>query len=335
MCVYLHDFRFLRHGLCAGLLFALAACQPEGVGKRVLDEPATVGLCLPAGEDAFCRAFGVALEEQAGAANLVVKTAPEDGDTSTQSERISRLLEAGVDALLVMPAWNADLRGALRGARDKGIPLFTLGTPVRGVEVVCHVAPDGRKAGRLLGEFVAVALATRGKVGRGKLAILGASDAPPYKAMQDGWAEALDKYKDLRSVEAAPCPPDPKRAPELAQGLLLKHSTVDAILALHDVAALSALQAVQAQGLADSVLIVGFGSSDIGLDAIAAGSALVVYAVPDAADAAAKAASVLTAHFLGESVPRHIVSDIHLMDMVKVKQARGESLEETRVQELL
>jgi galactofuranose transport system substrate-binding protein len=120
------------------------------------------------------------------------------GDSTTrQLEDVQRLLDYGVDLLIISPTDSHALTPAVRGAYSK-IPVIVLDRAVEGYDYSLFIGPDNERLGREAGSVILELLGDRpGNI----LEIQGRSGSPPAIGRSEGLREIFSKRKDIKILE--------------------------------------------------------------------------------------------------------------------------------------
>jgi ribose transport system substrate-binding protein len=184
--------------------------------------------------------------------------------------------------------------------------------------VVCHIASDNEKGGVILAEYLAKRLNGQGKVG--------IVDHPMVASAQDrvrGFEQTIAKYPGMQIVQKVPGEGQRDKAMRVTQDLLQAHPDLSAIFGINDDSALGALAAVEAAGLQDKVVIVGFDGTPEARQAILAGKALKADAVQYPDQIGATTIDTVAAVLRGETVPPMKPVDVGLIDQDTLKAEQG------------
>jgi ribose transport system substrate-binding protein len=82
-----------------------------------------------------------------------------------QAAAIEKMVEQGVDGLIVVPVSEAVAAPAVHRARARGLPVVTLDQHLADVPVTAHIASDNLAGGRLAASFVGQRLDGSGRAG--------------------------------------------------------------------------------------------------------------------------------------------------------------------------
>lgn len=118
-------------------------------------------------------------------------------DVQSQVKALQRCLEERVDGIILSPINAQEIVQKIDECTEKGIPVITVNTDIKGSQRLCFIGQDGfkagRVAGRLMGEFLN---------GHGKIAIF-TSDGDNYQSFpfgtrEGGFREIVERaYPDL------------------------------------------------------------------------------------------------------------------------------------------
>ncbi len=125
------------------------------------------------GAEAKAKELGVELRSFAG---------KYDGDNETQVAAIESLISAGAKGILITPSDTAAIVPTIKQARDAGILVIALDTPLDPIDAAdATFATDNFKAGKLIGEWAAKTLGP--KAADAKIAFLDALESQPTTDM--------------------------------------------------------------------------------------------------------------------------------------------------------
>jgi len=309
MIVVLSAFSFLP----------LAGCGPAGeagVGEGAASgkQPSkVVGASLLTQTHVFYQDMVSAMQEEASKQGIELQVQYAEFDGSKQNNQIETFLLQGVDALVISPVDSAATAPVIAEAKKKQIPVFTVDIAARDADVVSHIASDNVKGGEILGEYLASLLD-----GKGSVAII---DHPSTASVQDrtaGFVKALGNYPEMRIVQRVPGDGQRDKAFRATQDVLQAHPDLNAIFGINDDSALGALAAVEAAGLQDKIIIVGFDGTPEAREAIRKGTALKADSVQFPKKIGKQAIETISAYFRGEDVPKIVPVDVEIIDQGKL-----------------
>ena len=191
-------------------------------------------------------------------------------DTSLQAALVDRLTaERAVDGLIIAPIDSQLLAPAVEAFAAGGRPVVVHDTPLNSRTPLTQLSFDNRRAGALVGGWVARRLAHQSG-GGGKVLILeGQQEAQNAAERRDGFIEGLAEGSvEVLEMRSANWRRDEAR--RLTARWLESHERIDAILAANDAMAMGAAEAVEAAGRG-GILITGVDANGEALEAIRAG----------------------------------------------------------------
>jgi galactofuranose transport system substrate-binding protein len=117
--------------------------------------------------------------------------------TSRQIDDVHRLMDYGIDLLIISPTDSHALTPVVREAYSK-TPVIVLDRAVEGYDYSLFIGPDNERLGREAGSVVSEILSKRaGSV----LEIQGRSGSPPTLLRSQGLREVLAKHPDIKIVD--------------------------------------------------------------------------------------------------------------------------------------
>jgi galactofuranose transport system substrate-binding protein len=169
----------------------------------------------------------------------------DSGDsTSRQIEDVERLLDYGIDLLIISPTDSHELTPSVRAAYAK-IPVIVLDRAVEGYDYSLFIGPDNERLGRAAGNVVLELLDKRpGNV----LEIQGRSGSPPASERSEGLREVLAMRKDIKILEPIVADWLRDAAEDKLAGRIREVPKLDVIFAQNDAMAFGAWKAAQMAG---------------------------------------------------------------------------------------
>jgi len=171
--------------------------------------------------------------------------------TSRQIDDVHRLMDYGIDLLIISPTDSLALTPIVREAYSQ-VPVIVLDRAVEGYEYSLFIGPDNERLGREAGGVIAELLANRpGSV----LEIQGRSGSPPVLSRSSGLREVLAKHPNIKIVDTVVG--DWLR--DTAEDLVTEHIRIipelDVIFAQNDAMAFGAWRAMRIAGRSGVKLI--------------------------------------------------------------------------------
>lgn len=182
-----------------------------------------------------------------------------------EKANMKKLIDAGVDAILLNPTDPDASISLIEKAMNEGIPVFTIDRKVNSDSVFMHIASDNRSGGYLAGQFIAQTLGGKGRV----IVLQGLSGASVDMERGAGFELALEGT-DVEIIEKRRADFDRQKAQAEMEDLLQTYEDIDAVFAHNDEMALGALKAATLAGR--QMIIVGFDGADDAIIAVQDGS---------------------------------------------------------------
>lgn len=205
-------------------------------------------------------------------------------DDRQQVEQINKLVDKGVDLLIVSPNQVNSIMEALRHASDKGIPVIFFDRKAALYEYAAFIGADNRMVGREMGKHLAQRMNGHGKV----IEISGLRGSSPAIERHEGFMEAMKAYPGMEVVGQAYGDWLRETARQRVDSLLAQGLEFDCVFAQNDRMALGARDAVgQSAMRADSITYVGVDalpSADGGLACVRDGVLEASYIYPTRGD---------------------------------------------------
>lgn len=292
-------------------VLAVSGCDSGGGGK-------VVGASLLTATHVFYQDMAAEMQAAATDHGLTLRIQYAEFDSARQIEQIESFVAQGVDALIVAPTDSSGMGPAIAEARARGIPVFTADIAAKDADILCHIASDNYQGGVILAEYLAKLLN-----GQGKIAIIDHAEATSVQDRTRGFVETIAKYPGMQVVQRAPGEGQRDKAHAAAEKLLQAHPDLNAIFGINDDSALGALAAVEAAGLQDRIVIVGFDGTPEARDAIRAGKALKADTVQFPGRIGRQTMDVIAGYFRGEEPQKEVKVAVDIIDKAKLDAEQG------------
>ena len=297
------------------------APQPAPVPESKPEAPApdkkeakVIGAALLTQTHVFYQDMVSAMQEEAKNQGFTLHIQYAEFDSAKQNSQIETFVTQQVDAIIVSPNDSSGIAPAIADARAKDIPVFTADIAAHNADVVAHIASDNVKGGELLADYLAKLLGEKGNV-----AII---DSPATASVQErvaGFEKALAKYPNMKIVQKVPGEGQRDKAFRATQDMLQANPELNAIFGINDDSALGALAAVEAAGLQDKILIVGYDGTPEARDAILNGKALKADTVQYPKEIGKKTIQTIASFFQGDNVPKVVPVNVGIVDQASLK----------------
>lgn len=190
------------------------------------------------------------------------------GDVAAQAGQVEQLVNAGVDAIIIVPVSADSLTPQLQTAKDAGIPVLAVNTTLANEELITSaVLPDDVAAGAQEMQQMADALG-----GKGNIVILqGPLGSSPELDRTAGIESVLANYPDIKVLakDTANWKRD-EAANKVANWITSFGDDLNGVVAENDDMALGAIQALKEAN--KTLPVVGIDGIQDGLAAVADGS---------------------------------------------------------------
>lgn len=173
-------------------------------------------------------------------------------DSDKQIDQIEDLISQGVDAIFVNPVDWKSIRPALLKAKEAGIPIINVDSPVYDTNLVASIiSSDNYKTGVICAEDM------MSKLDKAKIVILEHPTAKSAVDRTNGFIDTiagLDQY-EIVAQESSQGQLD--QAMPVMEKIIKENQEINVIMALNDPTAMGAFAALQASGREKNVLIYG------------------------------------------------------------------------------
>lgn len=227
-------------------------------------------------------------------------------DVANQISGVENLIARGVSAIVLNPVDSNAIAPAVLSANEAGIPVVTVDVASTEGEVVSHITSDNVEAGRLAGDFVT------NQIDSGQIGIV---DGPPISTFQqrvDGFREAVQSAGMEVSAHLNALTNSPEAFIDITENMITRNPSLKYIFTVNDVAAMSALAAIQAAGRDDVFVVSVDGAPDV-VDLISQGSAIKATVGQQPAEMGRLAVETALAQVRGEKVEKLIYAPLELV----------------------
>ncbi len=221
----------------------LAGCAGEE------QESVSVGLITKEEENPYWVSMKDVAQETADDLDVELTTATgaSDTDVTSQEAALADMVAEGVDGILIAPTDPVALLPAIQEARDAGVLVLALDTPVDPPEAVdAFFATDNEAAGRSIGEYAAAKADDLGLDPRVVMLNL-SGDISSGELRRVGFLEGFGLTEDDPAIVASvDTQGDRDNAAVRMTQVLAEHPDVNVIYTVNEPAALGALAALEA-----------------------------------------------------------------------------------------
>jgi ribose transport system substrate-binding protein len=253
----------------AGLFSALALCgvaQAAELPENCSAEKPTIGVALPNTVNPYYIAMQGSFQEHGAELGYDVSVAIANDNDSQQLSQIEAFIQQGVCAVALNAVNSGPGAASVAALNAAGIPVFTVNVIVspedleaQGAAFVQYVGADQVAGGKQMGEQLIKDMGTEATIVAG---IIGNPDQIPTNQRDEGFKEAISVNPNAQVVQVVNGKVDPNISLQVGGDMLQGHPDMNVIFADTGPAAVGAIQAVQQQGKADSVMIYAFCAAD-------------------------------------------------------------------------
>jgi fructose transport system substrate-binding protein len=239
----------------AVLMLTLAGCtgsEPE--------DPVVVGLITKQEDNPYWVTMRETAQDTADeeGVELLTATGTSDVDVDSQVAALEEMVADGADGILIAPTDSTALVPAIERAREAGVIVIAVDTPVDPEDAVdAFFATDNLVAGELVGRYAAAKAAELGL--KPRVAVLDlAPGIASGELRHEGFFTGFGlKPDDPRLAGAADTQGDREEAEAAMKQLLTQDSDINVVYAVNEPSASGALDALEAAGsdLADVVVV--------------------------------------------------------------------------------
>lgn len=207
------------------------------------------------------------MEAYAAANDISLQWNSAGGDVSTQANQMEQYINAGLDAIVIVPVQADSLGPQLAAAKTANIPVIDVNTELTGAELAASIQPDDVAAGEQEATMMAEALGSKGNV----VVLEGPLGSSPQINRGKGVENVLAKNPDIKVLasDTANWKRD-EAVNKMGNWISAFGKDIDGVISQNDDMALGAIQALNEAGLKD-VKVVGIDGIEDGLKAVESG----------------------------------------------------------------
>lgn len=195
--------------------------------------------------------------------DIVWKGPLKEDDLKNQIDVVNTFVAQGVSGIVVAPLNDSALRGPVKAAVGKKIPVVVFDSDLQGDDHVSFVATDNVAAGKIAGEAMGKSLG-----GKGNVVVLRYQEGSASTANREkGFLEAVKARAELKVISDNQYGgATTETAFAKSEGLLVAHKAqaggIDGVFAPNESTTFGMLQALKKSGVNRKVKLVGFDASE-------------------------------------------------------------------------
>ena len=180
-----------------------------------------------------------------------------NNDPARQVQAIETFVTQQVDAIIVVAIDVEGIKPALSSASDAGIPSVAIDAEVEVPPASAFIGVDNLGAGTEIGEYTATYISENFPDGA-QVGVVGALNSFIQNQRRDGFTEVLAGSEGVEVLPAVDGQNVQETALTAAENLVTANPGIDIIYATGEPALIGVVAAVEAQGLTDSVKVIGW-----------------------------------------------------------------------------
>ncbi|MFP4020914.1 MAG: ribose ABC transporter substrate-binding protein RbsB [Halanaerobium sp.] len=249
------------------IVLALSLILVVGLSAGIAAQDLKIGLSVSTLNNPFFVDLKDGAESMAEEMDIEISVVDAQDDAASQLSSVEDLLIRDIDVLIINPVDGDAIVSAITAANDAGVPVITVDRGAEGGDVASHIASDNVEGGEMAGEFIAEQLGEEGKV----VELEGIPGTSAARDRGEGFNNSMDSYSDLEVIARQPAGFDRAEGMTVMENILQGNSEIDAVFAHNDNMALGAMEAIEAAGREDEIIIVGFDAIDDAVEAVEEG----------------------------------------------------------------
>lgn len=233
----------------------------------VAEEPVKVGCLLSDLSNQFFTTLEAGIKAQCEATGAEFFGYDSANDAANDMTNMEDALTNEVDVILYNPVDSDAGEAVVALANEAGVPVITVDRGVNGGEVVCHIASDNVYGAEVAAKYIVELL---GEEGGAVAEIQGMSGASAATDRHTGFDNVMSAAANITVVSSQVGDWDRTKGMTIMENVLTSNPEVKAVFCANDVMAMGAVEACQAAGR-DDIIIVGFDADTDAVEAIAEG----------------------------------------------------------------
>lgn len=246
-------------------IFGLAGCRQSGRSSEG-PQKITVAVIPKGSTHEFWKSIhaGAVKASRELGVDIIWKGPLKEDDREAQIKVVEDLTVRGVSGLVLAPLDDVALRAPVQNAMRSGIPVVIIDSPLQSDDYISFVATDNYKGGYMAGEYLCRLLNGEGRVIMLRCYVGSASTLE----REAGWLDAVGKCPGIKVLsENQFGGATTESAFQASEGLLTRFKApdgslgIDGIFCSNESTTFGMLRALQDNGWAGKVRLVGFDSS--------------------------------------------------------------------------
>jgi erythritol transport system substrate-binding protein len=251
------------------------AAETEAQQTETEENEATTGeggliaIITPSAENPFFKAEADTAQRRAEELGYETSVASHDDDPARQSQLIDNAIAAGAAAIILDNAGADESIGPVQKATDAGIPVFLIDREINATDIAVAQIVANNAQGATLGaeEFVS-AMGGQGKY----IEFTGRDTDTNAHVRSDSYNAVIGEYEDMELLAQDTANWDQREAFEKMETFIQRFGDeIEGVIAGNDTMAMGVVAALEAAGMIDDVVVVGFDGSPEAVEAVGEG----------------------------------------------------------------
>lgn len=298
-------------------LFILGACgvatlegDRDGYADEVEElepEEITIGLSISTLNNPFFGQLQEGVISEAEKNGTKVRAVDAQDDTAAQMNGIDDLIQMGVDILLINPVDSDAIGPSVEAANAAGIHVITLDRFSSGGQTLTFISSDNVTGGEMAAEYIIEMVGEKANV----VQLEGVPGASATNERGEGFTNIANER--LNIVESQTANFNRAEGLTVMENILQSHSDIKAVFAQNDEMALGALEALEAAGKSE-VIVVGFDGNEDALAEVESGR-LDATIAQQPYEMGIIAVEAVYEHFSGKAVDETIAAPLEIISI--------------------
>lgn len=229
-------------------------------------ESFTIGLAMNTQTNPFFVDVKDGVQKAADEFGITLYITDAQDDPAIQMKDIENLITKKPDAIIIDTCDSDAIVSSVEDCNEANIPVFTMDRQANGGEVIAHIGYDAIKSGRIAGQYLVDTLEGKGNI----VEIQGIMGTNVAQNRSKGFNEVIAENPDMKIVATAVANFDRAEGMSVMENILQANPQIDGIYAANDEMLLGALEAVEAAGRSDEIVMIGCDAIDDTVEALKA-----------------------------------------------------------------
>jgi erythritol transport system substrate-binding protein len=258
---------FLAALLAGALLTACGGSSEPPAAQQQQEAGGLIAIITPSHDNPFFKAEADSAQAKAQSLGYETAVASHDDDPNQQSQLVDSAISRGAKAIVLDNAGADASIGAVRKAKDAGIPVFLIDREINATGIAtAQIVSNNAQGAQLSAQSFVEAMGGKGNY----VELTGKETDTNAGVRSKGFGDVLSQYPDLVQVTKESANWDQQEAFTKVETILQRNRDIQGIISGNDTMALGAVAALKAAGMTD-VVVVGFDGSPDAISAIKAG----------------------------------------------------------------